>query len=70
MEVLIIHFYHFCSYLYPAQVFLSNRAVYAVVFDLRLDLNEPVKVEVFHHDNVSDRWRKSGRYLFLYPGEQ
>ncbi|XP_072032305.1 uncharacterized protein [Amphiura filiformis] len=38
------------------QVFLSNRALYMVVFDLCADLNKPVKVEVFHNDKVQSRF--------------
>ncbi|XP_072031721.1 uncharacterized protein [Amphiura filiformis] len=47
------------------QVFLSNRAIYIVVFDLRLDLSRPVKVQIANMDKVESRFHELSGLGFL-----
>ncbi len=46
------------------QVFLSNRALYMVVFDLQADLKKPVRVEVFHNEKVRFGCVREDRYIW------
>ncbi|XP_072030545.1 uncharacterized protein [Amphiura filiformis] len=47
------------------QVFLSNRAIYILAFDLRLDLSRPVKVQIANMDKLESRFHELTGLGFL-----
>ncbi|XP_072025888.1 uncharacterized protein [Amphiura filiformis] len=53
------------AYYTTHQVFLNHRAIYILVFDLSLDLSQPVKVQIRNIDKIESRYHELTGLEFL-----